>query len=109
MSYQDTDDNTLRAPIADADPLTKAWGLELLRVCNLTKRESWEEVLLDLTEQLEPTMKKIAEQNELNEYDKRLIHVLQLLVLPNLHDSQTDRNMAVTLFAESRRRLQDRP
>ena len=62
MSYQDTDDNTLRAAIADADPLTKAWGLELLRVCTLTKRESWEEVLLDLTEQLEPTMKKIAQQ-----------------------------------------------
>jgi len=94
MSYQETAENTLRAAIADSDPLTKAWALELLRVCNLTNRERWEEVLLDLTERLEPTMKKIAQQHELNELC--LIHVLQLLVLPNPHDSQTDRNTAVT-------------
>ena len=71
MSYQETEEHTLRAAIAAADPLTKAWGLELLRVGNLTKREPWEEVLLDLTEQLKPTMKKIAQQHELNEYDVR--------------------------------------
>jgi len=45
MSYQKTDEHTLRVAIADADPLTKAWGLELLRVGNLTKRELWKEVL----------------------------------------------------------------
>jgi len=26
MSYQETAENTLRAAIADSDPLTKAWG-----------------------------------------------------------------------------------
>jgi hypothetical protein len=69
MSYEKTY-KLLAAALADADPVTKAWGLELMRIGGLADREPWEDVLLDLTEQLEPTMKKIRYNGELNEYDQ---------------------------------------
>jgi hypothetical protein len=105
MSYEKS--YKLLAPaLADADRLTEAWSLELMRISGLPEREPWEDVLLDLTEQLEPTMKKIRYDGELNEYDHTLLDVLQLLVLPNPSDPQSDRNKAVAMFVESNRRVQ---
>jgi hypothetical protein len=90
MSKSITNEEELKAAVADADPLNKAWTLELLRIRHKTAElEIWEQVLVDLTLELRSTMKKIARRRELTQYDQFLIEQLRLLVLPNPDDSRS--------------------
>jgi len=100
MSNDITSEEKLRAAVADADPLNKAWILEVLRIRHKrqeTELEVWEEVLIDLTLELESTMKHIADGRELNQYDQFLLEQLRLLVLPNPDDLRGDRNKALAM------------
>ena len=92
----------------EGDPLTKAWWREWMRIRALIDREPWEELLVDLTIELEPTMNKISHSRRLNRYDRFLIDVLQLLVLPNPHDPQGDRDRVVAMCVNKRRCAGDR-
>src|SRR5258705_2381257 len=83
--------------VRDADPLSKAWTHEFLRIGELTELESWEELLEELTVELKPTMNKVRENRPRNGYDRFLIDVLQLLVLPNPDDPQGDRDKVVAM------------
>jgi hypothetical protein len=90
----------IKEAIRDADPLNKAWFLELLRIRGKrqqTELEVWEEVLLDLTLELKSTMKKIAEGRQRDRYDYFLLEQLQLLVLPNPDNPQVDREKALAM------------
>jgi hypothetical protein len=98
MSNKIPIEQELRAAIADADPMNKAWVLEVLRIRQKqTELEVWEEVLLDLTLKLESTMKKITKGRESDRYDQFLLEQLRLLVLPNPENPQADREKALAM------------
>src|SRR5262249_8657334 len=98
MSKNITSEEELKAAVADADPLNKAWALELVRIHHKTaKLEFWEQVLVDLTLELGSTMKKVAHRRELKQYDHFLIEQLRLLVLPNPDDPEADREKALAM------------
>ena len=86
--------------VPDADPLTKAWARELLRIGDLADREPWEELLPELTSELETTMNKITHKRSLTKYDRFLIDVLHSPVLPNPRDPQGGRDKALAMFVE---------
>jgi len=79
------------------DPLTKAWWRELMRIRALTDLEPWEELLIELTIELESTMKKTAKGRKRDRYDYFLLEQLQLLVLPNPDNPQGDREKALAM------------
>ena len=83
----------------EGDALTKAWWREVVRIASLLEREPWEEALLDVTIDLEPTMKKNRAKNPLDSADRLLLGVLRLLVLPNPQYPQVDRDKALAILA----------
>jgi hypothetical protein len=84
----------------NADPLTKAWWRELLRIGALTDRRPWEDALLDLTIEIESTVNKIRDKKPLNSYDRLLVDILRLLELPNPQDPKANRDMALARLVE---------
>ena len=89
MKKKMTNEQELLAAVADADPMNKAWINEVVRIRQKrqqTELETWEEVLIDLTLELEPTMKKIFEKRKRDKYDQFLLELLLLLVLPEPDD-----------------------
>lgn len=75
----------------DGDRLSKAWWKEVLRIAAASRRQLWEEALLEVTIELEPTIEKMRKRVALNSYDRFLFEVLLLLVAPNSPDPHVDR------------------
>jgi len=94
---------TIEKGAREADPLTKAWCGELLRIGALGEWEPWEEALIELTIEIESTLKKTREKHPLTGYDRFLIDLLRLLVLPNPLDPQSDRDKAIARLVDRAR------
>ncbi len=91
----------LKEAVRDAPTLYKAWVGEVLRIEELSEREPWEDLLIELTVELESTLNKSRHNRALSGYDQFLMDLLQLLVLPNPDDPQGDRNKAVATCCET--------